>query len=1311
MSLVFGQFALDQERRQLLRAGEPVPLEPKAYELLSLLLVRRPRVLSKAQIRDVLWPGISVGDTSLARLVWKLREALGDDAEQPRFIRTAHGVGYAFGGDVHEDGADRAGAVRLEATASDERPYPGLSAFGEADAGRFFGREAEVAALWAKLARQKLLAVIGPSGVGKTSLLRAGVIPGRPAGWGAAYMAPGASPAAALTRVLTPSLASDPDALADLVQGALELVQTGRDERVVSAVSRWRRRTDEALLVVDQFEELFALNLEETQERFATLLGRLVEEADVHVLVSLRDDFLFRCHAFAPLAPCFRDVTPVGPPSGEALRRALVEPASRLGVRFDDDTLASEMVKTVENERGALPLLAFAVSRLWEERDRDKKLLTRAVYERIRGVEGALAEHAEATLREIGPRRERLVRELFRNLVTAHGTRASREREELLSVFSGPDEREAEPVLDVLVGSRLLVQYDDADRSDGSGRARIEIVHESLLTNWPQLMRWRAQDEDGALLRDQLRQAANLWDEKGRPEELLWTGQAYREYATWRGRYEGRLSATEEAFAQDMTALADRRRRRRRIAFAGVLAATAGVAVVTASLWRRSETSRRRAETEALRAEASKLVALGQRELERYPTAALAYVTKSLELADTEVGRTFALRALQHAPTMILASAGQAQELGASSAVFSPDGEWLAIRGANRVQLLNRDGRPPLVLGDDLGGAPSTGKDVAFGPDSDVLAAVWHGDVRMWSLPDGHPLRHGSFEEEWSRLWAAEHDFFTSTWPGPRLSVRSWPPDGGEPRLIGSMDGVDWSDGAGPWVAYAQGRRVFLRSVEDWGAGPRLVGEHPAGAAVHRMVLTADGKRVAVVDGSGEIRIWSTVQHSPRAPRVLQAREMNLNSLIFDERGATLALSGGEWGRPTARIWDLTGPSSAEPIVIRRTDTVKITGGAFDRDGRWFVIPHFEDGVSLWHLPARHPHVIARHRDDVSSLVFAGQGRWLVSRSNDGTLGAWPLAPEDASERRLPVGFDWYGRLAVEQGSSRVAVTGDGRVRVLSLDGGPARELEGSSFHRIRGVAFGDGGRLVAAAGGLPERVRVWNLETGTVRDIVPAGVAVPGLELHDLSFVGNALVVSAYSHLREEGTTDPGLVRFDLTSGAVRVLASSPNRSFAISRTGEFGVGTYRPPPPSEGRAELVRFSVADGRSTTLAGYGSNPLCVALDPTDSLVATGDADGTVRIGRLDGGEPHLLLGHEGNVWALAFSPDGRWLASGGGDRTIRLWPVPDVDRTPLHKRPYAELLRVLRSYTNMRAVPDAQSPTGWKLEFGPFPGWSEPAEW
>jgi len=159
-------------------------------------------------------------------------------------------------------------------------------------------------------------------------------------------------------------------------------------------------------------------------------------EADAFVFLCLRDDFLFRCHQSEPLRPALSDLTMLGPPEGAGLRRALVQPAMKCGYRFEDDELVEEMLAEVEGERGALPLLAFAMSRLWEKRERENGLLTRQAYHDIGGVGGALARHAEATIDRIGSGRLPIVRELFRNLVTAEGTRAVRELDDLLSVFS-----------------------------------------------------------------------------------------------------------------------------------------------------------------------------------------------------------------------------------------------------------------------------------------------------------------------------------------------------------------------------------------------------------------------------------------------------------------------------------------------------------------------------------------------------------------------------------------------------------------------------------------------------------------------------------------------------------------------------------------------------------------------------------------------------------------------------------------------------------------------------------------------------------
>jgi len=234
-------------------------------------------------------------------------------------------------------------------------------------------------------------------------------------------------------------------------------------------------------------------------------------------------------------------------------------------------------------------------------------------------VAGALAQHAEATMDRIGAERQGLVREIFRNLVTAQGTRAVAEGEELLSVC--PERQAAEEVLRELIDARLLTSYEVEGREGEPSRHRIEVVHESLLKAWPRLVRWQAQDEEGAVLRDQLKQAAHLWGEKGRTSDLLWTGTAFQEYVLWRGRYAGALTAVEEDFARAMAGRAQRQRRFRRLVAGSVVAAALVVAGVTGTLWRRSEAARDRARAEALRAEAGKLLALAEHNWK--PTAPL----------------------------------------------------------------------------------------------------------------------------------------------------------------------------------------------------------------------------------------------------------------------------------------------------------------------------------------------------------------------------------------------------------------------------------------------------------------------------------------------------------------------------------------------------------------------------------------------------------------------------------------------------------------------------------------------------------------
>jgi len=316
---------------ELAKEGRPVRLPPQPTKLL-LLLVRSPGALvTHEEIQKEVWGHDTFVDfeQAIKKCVKQVRSALGNDIVEPAYVETVPRRGYRFIGPLRVDGCEVS-------------PYPGLSAFLEKDARFFFGREGEAEALWNKIERRRLLALIGPSGAGKSSFLRAGLLPSRREWWRVEIVTPGNS-----------ALSSLPS-------------QDGENGPF--------------LLLVDAFEELFTRNPLEVQKEFAERLGSLSREKDTHVLLSMRDDFLFRCHEQESLQEVFLDITPLGPLSGPALRHALSKPAAECRYRFEEG-LVEDMVREVER----LPLVAFAAAQLWEKRDREKKVLTRAAYEEIGG--------------------------------------------------------------------------------------------------------------------------------------------------------------------------------------------------------------------------------------------------------------------------------------------------------------------------------------------------------------------------------------------------------------------------------------------------------------------------------------------------------------------------------------------------------------------------------------------------------------------------------------------------------------------------------------------------------------------------------------------------------------------------------------------------------------------------------------------------------------------------------------------------------------------------------------------------------------
>jgi eukaryotic-like serine/threonine-protein kinase len=516
---------------------------------------------------------------------------------------------------------ERASASRFGRRVSeDECPYPGMSAFQEADAHRFFGRSSDVSHMVQRLRENPLVGVVGPSGVGKSSFLRAGVVPALKASgepWEVLITRPGRNPLQALATLLQLLVRSGATSAEARMAEHAELVARLRHEPGFFGTllrARARQNHGHILLFVDQFEELYT-NVDDLEDRraYTACLGGVADdpETPLRVVVSMRSDFLDRAAEDRQFMDRLtRGLLFLPPIDREGMREALVHPLEMVGYAFESRSVVEDMLASLKGSAGALPLLQFTAAKLWDARDRQNRLLTTASYEALGGLAGALATHADEILSALTPKQQRLTRAIFQRLVTTDGTRALVDADELQGLSSEPGEIAA--LLDHLVAARLLVVN---SRGEQEGPA-VEIVHESLITSWPSLRRWREESaEDGAFL-EQLRTAAKQWDAKGRPAGLVWRGEAMAEAQRFHGRFKGDLPERERAYLKAVVDLATRSVRLRRRLVVGafvVLLGLVGAAAIALISIREAELSAREqkdlAEHEAERArEAEKRV-------------------------------------------------------------------------------------------------------------------------------------------------------------------------------------------------------------------------------------------------------------------------------------------------------------------------------------------------------------------------------------------------------------------------------------------------------------------------------------------------------------------------------------------------------------------------------------------------------------------------------------------------------------------------------------------------------------------------------
>jgi len=472
---------------------------------------------------------------------------------------------------------------------ADESPYAGLSSFQEADANRFFGRSKEIAALVSRIQDRPVVAVVGPSGAGKSSFVRAGLVPGLKLSgeaWESLVIRPGRHPLAALASSIAPLINTSTTVEEDVkVQSQLvERLQTEPGYAGSVLRSRARRQRRKILLFIDQFEELYTL-VPDARERlaFTSCLSGIADDATspIRVVLSIRSDFLDRVTEDERfMAELNQGLFFLTSPSRDGLRDALVQPAEMAGYRFETPEMVENMLQHLESTQGALPLLQFAASRLWEKRDEERKLLTQERYEAMGGIAGALATHADNTLEELPAQTRPLARAVFLRLVTPERTRAIVSMDELRELSK--ETQEIQLLIDILVQARLLV----VQTGGGSAGAMVELVHESLVHTWPTLKRWLDEGQEDSVFLDQLRNAARQWNATGRDDGLLWRGEVVEEAQRFQRRYRGELPDVQRAFLDAVFSQAARSTRRKRAlavgstAFLIMLVAASAVALV-----------------------------------------------------------------------------------------------------------------------------------------------------------------------------------------------------------------------------------------------------------------------------------------------------------------------------------------------------------------------------------------------------------------------------------------------------------------------------------------------------------------------------------------------------------------------------------------------------------------------------------------------------------------------------------------------------------------------------------------------------------
>ncbi len=1181
-----------------------------------------------------------------------------------------------------------------------ENPYKGLRAFGEADAADFFGRETLVQQLLARLAEggdlARFLAVVGPSGSGKSSVVGAGLVPALRRGglpgsenWFVVELIPGAHPLEELEAALLRIAVNPP-------VGALHvtplLAQLREDDRGLLRAVRRCLPDDpnvELVLVVDQFEEVFTLVPDEAVR--ANLLKSLVtavldERSRVRIVVTLRADFTDRPLRYVDFGELLQKrsefVLPLTP---DELERAIVGPAERVGLQLESG-MAEAIIRDVADQPGALPLLQYALTELFGKRE--GRTLTKKAYAEIGGVLGALGRRAEEVFGGLDEEGQEMARQLFLRLVTlGEGTEDTRRRvprSELASLFSltpnpspaGRGEHrlplpEGESrgeggmpaVIDAFGKHRLL----SFDRDPITRGPTVEVAHEALLREWSRLREWLNESRADVRLQRQLAQAATEWQGANRDVSFLLTGARLEQFEGWALTTTVALTADERTFLdaglaeRDRRTLEEQERQRRELEAARALA----------------ETERARAESERQRAEEQGRYVARVRTRNRVIAGAggialLLAVLAGLFSLQPNQNATLAqqnLSAAQIANTQSAANAATAEAAGLLALDNAATAQAEAQRRATQQALAEAN----FTRAEAERLAAEANVLLKSDASHELIALLSIRAMKLQYSPQGdaalsgaagldYPLQVFTGPESYVTTMAASSDgkyVLSVNNPDPERIAHLWDVETGKeirqfvhgPNGQGGccgdvIDRLTFSPDSRYVVTRQFGDSAQTR-VWDVQTGQQVFQFTQSGYSCNSNIFSAEGNSLLIGCDDSTVRIWDWRTNTLVRTLTLPLEKQTVWAISQDGQYALSRAWWWETGDTTMRLWRLgeTPTQLSEFTYSGNFTNFTSTSIEVSSDCHYVLIGDLDGTTHLMDATTGEVVHTFKAKNAVMSVSFSPDGNTVLVSSQDQAVRLYDR--ETGQELRRISLTDW-GWVVTFSPDGKYVLTGSdkGPVRLWAVQPHPHLPVFTGHTGVVIAAAFSPDGQSLAT--GSTDGVRLWNTHTGQLlHNFTEAGTIAYGVEfsgdgryLLSGNIAGVATLWDVATGRAERQFVHPaGMQIYD--------MAFSPDGRSLLTA----GVGATETVWVWDIQTAEVKFKTN--------GDGNPIFQIAYSPDGQYLL--GAVGNMPVARLwdakTGAPVREFEGHSDWVSGVAFSPDGKYAATASDDNTARLWDV------------------------------------------------------